>query len=146
MNMPDMPEVPAAKYVAMSLRFDPIDATYINHLLKYSPAHARHALKIARKMANDHMADSNIMMLLTQISEWADDDGNISVYQWGRDCDQMEADHVYLMVATIEAYDNAVEQMFEQAEGPCYLHFISPEHAAEYVPYRRDHAAEQMGY
>ena len=103
---------------------------------------AAHALRIANRMTDD---DATIMRRLTQLSEWAVD-GQIWVYEWGRDCDLAESDRCYQIPATLEALDAAYEHMWDNAEGPCSLYPVSPEFAAGFTRTFRDLAAEMMGY
>jgi hypothetical protein len=96
-------------------------------------------------MLHCEVFDSSIMLRLVQFKAWTVD-GFVWCYQWGRDCDLMEADGIFRITPTIEALELAIDAMYDSAEGPCYLHLISPEVAADFKPTRRDRAAEQMGY
>lgn len=93
----------------------------------------------------------DIMLHLTQLAAWAITDAEypdlwVWVYQWGRDCDCMESSGVHKIYATMAAFDAAVNDMYDSAEGPCEMHMVSPAFAADFEPSWRDRAAEQMGY
>lgn len=160
-NPPDRADEYESHLISMIVRFGsnlPIgrtmDTTFIKHRAPFNARHnvtlRQHAISLA--MQSHDAEDHKIMRLLTQFREW----GLVNqyfkrgrwvwCYQWGRDCDQMEADSIELIPATLEAFEAAENAMYESAEGPCFIHLISPQQADEYQPHRRDRAAEQMGY
>ena len=75
----------------------------------------------------------------------------VAVYSWGRDCDLMESSSVSLIDADnflkfYKEYKRRENLMYGCAEGPCTMFLIDEHSYREYVPYRRDRAAEMMGY
>lgn len=69
-------------------------------------------------------------------------DGKVAVYDWGRDCDMCESDRVTWIDATLEAYREFEQRVYDNAEGPVSCYPISPESAAEFEPSFRDRIAE----
>jgi hypothetical protein len=68
------------------------------------------------------------------------------VYQWGRDCDLFESDSISTIPANLAAFNEFEDSMYNNAEGPCSCSIMTEAAAADYQPYWRDIAAEQMGY
>ena len=149
--------IPESTFVSNILTMDPLRCdTYVRHLLDHDRA-SLEALQIARKLQdgdryNGITSDYSIMLRLEQIKQWSFPDPEypemvIWVYHWGRDCDQMESSHISKMLSpSLEAFEEAENDMYDNAEGPCHMCFISPADAADFQPVRRDHAAEQMNY
>lgn len=107
----------------------------------------KYADTVGRMLEADRYDTS--MDLLTQLSAYRFlEDGywRVWVYSWGRDCDLMEADHIYTIPATIDSYHEYEDMVYDNAEGPSSFCMISEQDAEEYEPYWRDIAAEQMGY
>lgn len=109
--------------------------------------------------------DAYIMRLKAKLKHWSfpaeedsfqtDENGDpwfkkgdkvVWFYEWGRDCDLMEGDSIELIPADYDFYVNRENDVYDNAEGPCHCSVISQKDADKYVPYRRDIAAEQMGY
>ena len=141
--------------VSSAVTMEPLrDETYIRHLLKHRRATIE-SLKIARAMQDGNRyegipSDYSIMLRLEQIKQWSfwSPLGKhvIWLYQWGRDCDLAESSHITKIDATLEAFEEAENDMYDGAEGPCHCCLMSPGDAAEFEPTFRDRAAEQMGY
>ena len=102
------------------------------------------AQQLGKMTRGDH-DDARAMRLLTMFAAWSVD-GQIAVYEWGRDCDLCEASSLHWIPATLEAFDQFEDSMYQNAEGPCHCYPVSPADAAEFAPYFRDLAAEMAGY
>jgi len=73
-------------------------------------------------------------------------DGKLSVEEWGRDCDQVEATSLREIDATLDALATLVDNVQEYAEGPWSLTVMTRDEVANWQRSERDHRAEQMGY
>lgn len=106
--------------------------------------------KTLQSYRDDDKADARIMRLLSQITDckFRSDGGQwvMYVYQWGRDCDQCESDSMFKIPATLEAFERAVDEMYDGAEGPCSMSICTALDYAEFQPTFRDRRAEQYGY
>ena len=64
------------------------------------------------------------------------------VYEWGRDCDMMEADCVYLMPASVMCMEQRIRDVESNAEGPWSCFPITDAERCGYRTTARDRIAE----
>jgi len=83
--------------------------------------------------------------LKQQIEELAVD-GKVAVYTWGRDCDLYESNHMFLIPATVIAFERYEDDMYKNAEGPTIMYPDTMEAFHDFQPTHRDRAAEMMNY
>jgi len=69
-------------------------------------------------------------------------DGKVWVRAWSRDCDHCTSTSIFQIEASWNAYDDRLNMMYDDAEGPCSLTVISEEQAIEFKPEFRDHILE----
>ena len=79
---------------------------------------------------------------IRDLTVMVDGQPRIHVIEWGRDCDHCESSRLHTLPPSLQAFEQAQESMYDNAEGPCSLHIVSAEEAAEFSPYFRDHILE----
>ena len=76
------------------------------------------------------------------LTDYADENGNVNVEVWSRDCDMAESTYLETIPATFEALDKLRMKLAENAEGPFATRILSQEEAAEFQPHFRDRVLE----
>jgi len=71
-----------------------------------------------------------------------DDNGDVAVAVWSRDCDMVEGTHLVHIQADYNAYLDLVDEQERNAEGSWSLTILSPEQATKFVASSRDLALE----
>jgi len=70
----------------------------------------------------------------------------VCLHVWQRDCDHCEGTSRSLIDATYEAYEAFEDGVYDQAEGPVSITFMTTDEYADFTPSFRDRAAEAAGY
>lgn len=73
---------------------------------------------------------------------FADDDGTVAVEVWSRDCDCVEGTELYRIPASVMAYEQFANRMYDNAEGSMSLTILTSEQAESFKAYQRDRILE----
>lgn len=147
-NTKGLTDVSWAAVMKVIIDLDPSGySDYVQHLLdaeQYERAYR--AFQIRATMTSD---DVDLMAALVRVSAYSfvvNGKRRMFVYHWGRDCDLMESNGVFQIDATLEAFYDAENAMYDNAEGPCHMSIVSRDFVADFKPSWRDRAAEMMNY
>jgi len=83
---------------------------------------------------------------LKALIEICQQNGQLAVYHWGRDCDQYESDGATTIPATVMAYERWEARIHDNAEGPTRTEIMSFDEYRSFTSTQRDHRAEQYNY
>lgn len=107
---------------------------------------------IALHMMHGDQDDADMMSFLAKARAFETVQQSLVIRVWSRDCDLMEATSLCQIRITgdidtdWQTYKDFCEGIYDNAEGPTSIRILDAEETENYRPYRRDLAAEMMGY
>ena len=101
-----------------------------------------------RRLAREHQPIDPLACKreLYQLIDSHQENGQLAVYHWGRDCDQHESDGATTIPATVVAYERWEARTHDNAEGPTRTEIMSFDEYRSFTSTCRDHRAEQYNY
>ena len=112
----------------------------------------RHVVQFMRKTIKDRQFDDMLHareLMSVRLKDNTHKDGKVRLTVWSRDCDLCESTEMVIINPSVVEYENFINHLHDDAEGPVSVDFLTEEQAADFEPdfYDRGLAIfEERGY